>query len=91
MRDSKLVGGSALALLILAVAVLLLGVLFSGIFSQGGISPEVAMWAAGGLAIMATVLGLIAFRTPAGKVAAIGGFLLLMLILLVTPVSFRLT
>lgn len=91
LRNSKLVGWIALGVLITAVVVLLSGVLFSDILSEGGLTAEFAMWAAGGLAAVSVVLGLISFRSPAGKVATIGGLALVALVLLIAPVRSGLT
>lgn len=86
MFDNKLIAWTAFTLFVLAVAVT--GVLvFSPILERFGIvSPNGALWVMGILALLATVTGFMAFKTPQGKVAAIGGLLLLMAIVFVTPV-----
>jgi hypothetical protein len=62
-------------------------VIFSPILDRDGIvSSEGALWVIGALALLATVTGFVAFKTPQGKVAAISGLPLLMAIVFVTPV-----
>lgn len=86
MVDNKFIAWMAFALLALAVAVMVL-VIFSPILDRDGIvSSEGALWVIGALALLATVTGFVAFKTPQGKVAAIGGLLLLIAIVFVTPV-----
>jgi hypothetical protein len=86
MVDNRFVAWTAFTLFALAVAVALV-LVFSPLFERFDIiSPEGALWVVGTLALLATVTGFVAFKTPQGKVAAIGGLLLLLAILFVTPV-----
>ena len=86
MVDNKFTAWTAFALLALAVAVTVL-LIFSPILERYDIvSPEGALWVIGALALLATATGLVAFKMQPGKVAAIGGLLLLIAIVFVTPV-----
>jgi hypothetical protein len=91
VRDIKFVAWLALVVLAVAVLVLLLGVLLSDFLYNGGLNPEATMWLAGGLALVAVVLGTVSFRSPVGKAAVLGGLALVALVLLVAPVGSGLT
>ncbi len=87
MRSSRIISWTGFGLFILAV-LLLVPVVFAPTLAQYGLSLSGAgSWVIGVLALISSVLGFLAFRTPQGKVAAIGGLLLLLAILLVTPAT----
>ena len=86
MFDNRFVAWTAFTLFVLAVVVALV-LVFSPLLERFDvISPEGALWVVGALAFLATVTGFVAFKTPQGKVAAIGGLLLLIAVLFVTPI-----
>ena len=86
MVDNKFIAWTAFTLFALAVAVALV-LVFSPLLERFDIiSPQGVLWIVGTLALSATAAGFAAFKTPQGKVAAIGGLLLLIAILFVTPV-----
>ena len=87
MSDNRFIGWAAFAIFILAVAILSLSIFFPTIGVFNFISPEAALWVVGALALVSTVLGFFAFKLSQGKVAAIGGLLLLAAIAFVVPVS----
>ena len=88
MLDNRFLGRSALVLLSLAIAVMLL-LVFQPVLRI--LNPEAALFVAGILTLLAAVIGFCAFRTSEGKVAAIAGLVLLILFALfisfITPVS----
>ena len=89
MSSNKVLGWLAFALLALAVLVIAL-VIFASVFEQlSFINPETGLWVAGLLGLVAAVTGFLSFRTPQGKVAAVGGTLIVIAMLLVTPVSWQ--
>lgn len=88
MRDSKFVGWTAFGLFALAEVVMVVLVLSPTIDRYDIVSPEIALWVVGALALLATPTGFLAFQRPQGKIAAVGGLLLLVAILWITPVSF---
>ena len=84
MRDNKLISWTAFALFLLAVALLVTPIITSAI-GQRMVSSEGALWAAGGVALLAVITGLVGIKTGGGKIAALGGVLVLLLVVLVTP------
>jgi len=86
MSDNKFIAWTGFTLFVLAVAVIVLVIVFPAIQRYDIVSPEAALWVAGALALLSTGTGFLAFKTPQGKVAAIGGLLLLIAILVVTPI-----
>jgi hypothetical protein len=86
MVDNKFIAWTAFTLFVLALAIAA-ALVFSPILERFDlISPQAALWVMGALALMATGTGFVAFKTPQGKVAAVGGLLLLLAILFVTPI-----
>jgi hypothetical protein len=87
MRSNRLVSWTAFTLFVLAVAVTVL-VVFAPTLAQFGLPvSEAAVWVIGVLALLSAILGFIAFKTPQGKIAAIGGVVLLLAVLVVTPIG----
>ena len=87
MSTNRVLGWTAFVLLVVAMLVIAL-VVFTSIFEQlSFINPGAGLWAAGVLALVAAVTGFLSFGTPQGKVASVGGTLMVIAILLVTPVS----
>ena len=87
MSSNKVLGWTAFALLVVAVLIITV-VVFTSILEQlSFINPVAGLWAAGVLALVAAVAGFLSFKTPQGKVAAVGGTLLVIAIVFVTPVS----
>ena len=80
MGENKYVSWGALGLLVIAIVVLLLLIF-------GVLESSVAPWGLGILAALAAIFGLLTFRTTQGKVAAIGGVVILVGIVFITPVS----
>ena len=86
MGDNKFIAWTAFTLFVLAVAVMALVIFFPAIERYDIVSPEAALWVVGALSLLSTVTGFLAFKTRQGKIAAIGGLLLLIAILFVTPI-----
>jgi hypothetical protein len=87
MSDNKLVSRTAFTLFALAVVLLILTV-FTPLLEWLNInSAEPALWVIGFLSLLSTVLGFSSFKTPQGKIAAIGGAILLLVILVFTPTN----
>jgi hypothetical protein len=87
MGSNRLVSWTAFTLFVLAVLVVVL-LVFTPTLAQFGISfSDAAIWVIGVLALLSAILGFVGFRTPQGKIAAIGGVLLLLAVLFITPVS----
>ncbi len=85
MGSNRLVAWTAFTLFVLAVVVVVL-VVFAPMLAQFGlVVSEAAIWVIGILALLSAVLGFIAFKTPQGKIAAIGGVLFLLAVLFITP------
>ncbi len=73
MGSNRLVAWTAFTLFVLAVVVAVL-VVFAPTLAQFGLPvSEAAVWVIGLLALLSAILGFIAFKTPQGKIAAIGG------------------
>lgn len=87
MRSSKPIGWTSLALFILSVLVLVAIIVLAGIELFEGVNPEAFLWIIGGLSLISTVLGFVSFKTPQGKIGAIGSLVLLAMVLFVTPTS----
>lgn len=88
LTRNTLIGWAGFALFALALVIMLASVFILPIFNPEFVNPEAGLIASGVCALIATVLGFLAFRTTQGKIAAIGGLLLVLLVVLVTPISF---
>ncbi len=87
MRSSKPIGWTSFVLFCLSVLILIALLVLPSIKSIEGSNPEAFLWIIGGLSLISTVLGFVSFKTPQGKIGAIGGLVLLALVLFVTPTS----
>jgi len=88
MESNRLIPWTAFTLFVLAIVVTVLIVLAPTLAQLGlPVSSEVAVWVIGILALLSAILGFIAFRSPQGKIAAIGGVLLLLAVLFIIPIS----
>ena len=87
MGSNGFISWTAFTLFVLAVVVAVL-VVIAPTLAQFGlpISEAVAIWVIGVLALLSAILGFLAFKTPQGKIAAIGGVLLLLAVLYITPI-----
>lgn len=87
MEGSGFIAKTGFVIFILAVILMIL-LIFSPTLEQLGLlMSDAAIWVIGVLGLLSTILGLITFKTPQGKIAAIGGILLLLAVLFVTPLS----
>jgi hypothetical protein len=87
MESDKLISWTAFASFVLAVAMVILAV-FAPTFSQFGIDiSEVVLWVIGILSVLSVILGIVAFKTTQGKIAAIGGVVILLAVLFITPLT----
>ena len=88
MESNRLIPWTAFTLFVLAIVITVL-LVFAPTLAQLGllISSEVAVWVIGVLALLFAILGFIAFKTPQGKIAAIGGVVLLLAVLFIIPIS----
>jgi hypothetical protein len=87
MGSNRFISWTAFTLFVLAVVVAVLVVIAPTLAPIGlPISEAVAIWVIGVLALLSAILGFLAFKTPQGKIAAIGGVLLLLAVLYVTPI-----
>lgn len=87
MGSNRLISWTAFTLFVLAVVIVVL-LVFAPILEQLGLPiSDAALWVIGVLALLSTILGFIAFKTPQGKIAAIGGVLLLLAVLFITPIT----
>lgn len=91
MESNRLIPWTAFTLFILAMGVAMLMVFAPTLAQFGLLISGAAIWVLGVLALLSAILGLIAFKTPQGKIAAIGGTLLLLAILFVVPTSSTIT
>jgi hypothetical protein len=87
MTRNTLIGWTGFALFVLALVIMLASVLILPILNPEFINPEAGLIASGVCALIATVLGLLVFRTTQGKIAGIGGLLLVLLVAFATPIS----
>jgi hypothetical protein len=87
MNRNTLIGWTGFALFALALVIMLTAVFIMPILNLEFVNPEAGLLASGGCALIATVLGFLVFRTTQGKIASIGGLLLVLLVALVTPMS----
>jgi len=91
MGDNRFIPWMAITLSGLAVAIMVLVIFFPAIERYELVSPGGAFWVLGALALLVTVTGFLAFTTPQSKAAAVGGLLLLIAIILVTPVAVKIS
>lgn len=87
MNRNTLIRWTGFALFALALVIMLASVLILPILNPEFVNPEAGLIASGGCALIATALGFLIFRTAQGKIAAIGGLLLMLLVAFVTPIS----
>jgi hypothetical protein len=87
MRSSKLIGWTSFALFCLSVLILIALLILPAIELSAGVNPEAFLWIIGGLSLISSVLGFVSFNTPQGKIGAIGGLVLLAMVLFATPIS----
>lgn len=87
MGSNGFVSWTGFTLFILTVIVAML-VVFAPLLAPSGLpGSEAAVWVMGILALLSAVLGFITFRTPQGKIAAIGGVVFLLAVLFIIPTS----
>lgn len=89
MGDNRSIGWMTITRFVLAGALMVLVILFPAIELFEVVSPGSALWVIGALALLGAAAGFLALRRPQGKLAALGGLLLLAVILWVTPVYFQ--
>jgi hypothetical protein len=87
MSDNKFISWTAFVLFTLTVVTLLLSVCTPLLERITFLNPEALLWVMGGFFLLSTVLGFISFKTPQGKIAAIGGAVLFLMLLIVTPAN----
>jgi hypothetical protein len=87
MPSSKLIGWTSFVLFGLSILILIALLLSPAIGDFEGANPDAFLWIIGVLSLISSVLGFVSFRTPQGKVGAIGGLVLLALVLFLTPIS----
>jgi len=91
MESNRLIPWTAFTLFVLAIVVAVL-IIFAPTLAQLGLPiSEAAVWVIGVLALLSAILGFLAFKTPQGKIAAIGGVLLLLAVLFIIPTSSTIT
>ena len=77
MLDNRFMGWAGLVLFAAAIALMLLLALYPFLERYAILNPQAAILVTGILALVAAVLGFAAFKTAQGKVAGIGGLVLL--------------
>ena len=77
MLNHRFIGWSGLVLFAAALALMLLVALYPFLERYSILNPQAGVVVAGILALVAAVLGFAAFKTAQGKVAGIGGLVLL--------------
>jgi len=87
MRNNSLISRTAFALFILGVVVMVLGLLTPILEHFGLPVSEAVVWVIGVLALLSATMGFLAFKTPQGKIATIGGVLLLLAVLFLIPTA----
>lgn len=87
MSDNKFIAWAAFVLFALTVVVLILTVSTSLLERIDFLNPEALLWIMGAFFLISTILGFISFKTPQGKIAAIGGAVLFLMLLIVTPAN----
>lgn len=87
MDNNNLISWTAFTLFVLAVAAAFLTVFAPGLNQLGWLMSEMALWVMGLLALLSVVLGFVAFKTPQGKIASIGGIVFLLAVLYITPLA----
>lgn len=87
MRDNKYLAWMAFILFVLSIGLILLFVLFSSVLGDLIENPGMVILAIGAFSLLAMLMGFLAFRTPQAKVGAIGGLVLLLLVLFITPIG----
>lgn len=87
MGSNMFISRTAFTLFVLAVVIVVLG-LFAPILEQIGLPVSGAIvWVISVLALLSAALGFMAFKTALGKIASIGGVLLLLAVLFLVPTA----
>jgi hypothetical protein len=89
LRDNSFVGWSGFGLFVLAIAILVLLVFQPVLERYNIINVEAGTFVAGVLSVIGTIVGFVAFKTAQGKVAAIGGLVLVVILAIVLPHSMQ--
>lgn len=87
MFQNKFIGWSAFTLFVLATSIMILLMFYPAIERFRIINPEAGVLVAAILALMAIITGILAFKTPQGKVAMIGGLVLVGVVAIIMPTS----
>ena len=87
MLNNRFIGWSGLVLFAVALALMLLLALYPFLERYAILNPQAGVVVAGLLALMAAVLGFSAFKTAQGKVAGIGGLVLLAAVVLLLSLT----
>ena len=87
MLSSKPIGWTSFVLFSLSILILIALLISPAIENFEGVNPEAFLWIIGGLSLISSVLGFVSFRTPQGKIGAIGGLVLLAMVFFLTPIS----
>ena len=84
MKDNKYLAWTSFVLFVLSLGIILLFVLFSYALGE---NPGVVVLAIGAFSLLAMIMGFLAFKVPQAKVGGIGGLVLLLLVLFITPLG----
>lgn len=87
MTNNKFLAWTSFSLFFLSVGIILSLVLASPVISDYIDNPVIFIYVIGTFSLLAAIMGILAFKAPQAKVGAIGGLVLLLLVLFVTPVG----
>lgn len=87
MTNNKYLAWTSLVLFILSAVTILLFVLLASILSNTVENPSVIILAIGAFSLLGMIMGFLSFKAPQAKVGAIGGLVILLLVLFIIPVG----
>lgn len=85
MKDNKYLAWTSFVLFGLSVGILLISLLFSSAFSSINVNPGFLIFMIGAFSLLAMIMGFLSFKAPQAKAGGIGGLVLLLLVLFITP------
>jgi len=91
MRNNKYLAWASFILFILGAGITLLFAIFAALGSDFIENPSVIVFIVGAFSLIAMIMGFLAFNLPQAKAGGVGGLLLLLLVLFVTPVRREVT
>jgi len=87
MRDNKYLAWTSFIFFLLSTGITLLFLIFATVGSDFIENPGIIIPIVGVFSLLATITGFLAFKLPQAKAGGVGGLILLLLVLFVTPIG----